>query len=253
MRLEDCRVLSNESVATNTYLLRLLGKDIPRLAKPGQFVMLKLGAPLDPLLRRPFSVFKAFEEEFWILYKKVGKGTSLMVQLSTHQIVSVMGPLGNGFFSQSGELHLLVGGGIGLAGIGLLEERLEGEKKVVLGFKCGTDVPSSLIKDHHLLFTEDGSMGVKGTVLDGIEQILLANSGKRALCLYACGSLGMLQAVSNLCRSLGIRCQVLMESIMACGVGACQGCVIKTTKGYKRACKDGPVFWEDQLIWDNST
>jgi len=249
MTLEDCKVLANERVAQGIYLLRLSGRDIPTLAKPGQFVMLKVGTELDPFLRRPFSVFKAYKKEFWILYKEVGKATFIMAQLGSKDIVSVMGPLGNGFVIEERELHLLVGGGIGLAGIGLLEESLLAEKKVVLGFKSSQDVPSSLIGDKHLLLTEDGSLGIKGTVLDGIQKAITGVGSLKEIGVYACGSLGMLEAVSGLCRRLGIRCQVLMESLMACGVGACQGCVVRTHEGYKRVCKEGPVFWEDQLIW----
>ncbi|MFN3534641.1 MAG: dihydroorotate dehydrogenase electron transfer subunit [Desulfatiglandales bacterium] len=243
-------VLSNREVSRDLFLLRLWVPFQMRESKPGQFVMLKVGTSHDPLLRRPFSLYKVREREVEILFKVRGKATSMMRNLRDGDTVSLMGPLGNGFRPwREGETPLLVAGGIGLAGIGPLAEMLPEEGFLVAGFRTGDEAPLELIRKRNSIITsEDGSLGIKGTVIDGIE-ILLREVGRRKFSLFACGSRGMLKAVSLFARSHSADCQLLLESYMACGVGACQGCVILTHSGYKRVCRDGPVFSADQIVW----
>lgn len=244
------RVLLNERVAKDMYLMELLLEEPFRDVTPGQFVMAKLGMDLDPLLRRPFSIYKIANGKLWILYRVVGRVTYLMTHLAKGRELSLMGPLGNGFNTMNiGTLPVLVAGGIGIAGLGALKDLLK-ETIYVAGFRTKEEVPKDLLEGDHIIVTcEDGGVGTKGTVIDGLSEALKGLKGEKAH-VYACGSKGMLKAVYEFCRSCLIPCQMLMESQMACGVGACQGCVIPTTSGYKRVCKEGPVFQGDEILWE---
>lgn len=249
MREQIGKVLLNEKVAKDMYLLELSLEEPFLDIRPGQFLMVKIGTDLDPLLRRPFSVYKISNKNLWILYKVVGRGTLLMTGLSKGTEVPLMGPLGNGFEINAQHLPVLVAGGIGIAGMGGLAQSLT-KKIYVAGFRTREEIPLSLLEGDDVILTcEEGSLGIKGTVIDGLREAFRTRNVERPY-VYACGSIGMLKAVYEFCKSLTIPCQVLIESRMACGVGACQGCVIPTDSGYKRVCKEGPVFKVDEILWD---
>src|SRR3990170_7898796 len=241
------------------------------VASPGQFVMIKVNNSYDPFLRRPMSIYKIDKKRggFEILYQVVGKGTNIMSELKKGDEVDVLGPLGRGFWiPEKIERAIIVAGGIGVAPMVALAEKIEGKGQgargkiiVFIGGKtkndilCKEDFKKIGAKVH--IATENGSMGKKGTCVD----LLSAFSLQPSAFIFACGPQGMLKAVADIARDKNIPCQVSLDKRMACGTGACLGCVIKvkthdsqlTTHNsqlYKCVCTDGPVFDAEEINWE---
>jgi dihydroorotate dehydrogenase electron transfer subunit len=265
-------VLKNQRIQSLYFLLEIGCPPIASLLKPGQFVMLKVYGSEAPLLRRPFSLFKKDlkryrekekREWFSILYKKVGRGTQKMTELERGERVDIIGPLGNGFTyppSFSFTNAILIGGGVGIVSLCPLAEALEAGRRlsVLIGGKTKTDI--LCLKDFKKLnanifvATEDGSLGHKGTVID----LFLSKREKlwrEGPCpIYSSGPLGMLKGLARALGSKKFVCEASFEARMACGFGACWGCVIKTNDRrtpYQRVCKEGPVFNLGEIIWED--
>ena len=257
-------ILSNQEIAPAYWRIRLSAPPSFVSAKPGQFIMVQVSDNISPLLRRPFGVFNTGTDEqpwFEMLYKVVGKGTALLASHHTGEIIDVLGPLGTGFDQGSDdEEKLIVGGGIGLAPLYPLCKELTQKKSPVRLFVGGrTQADILCLEDFKALgvdchvATEDGSLGTKGFVTKALEQHLDQLSGKAAL--YVCGPHGMLAAVARIADARQLPCQVSLENYMACGVGACLGCVTPgknhspTTPDYRCVCAEGPVFASNELQW----
>lgn len=263
-------VLKNKKIQSFYFLLEIDCPPIASLIKPGQFVMLKICGCQAPLLRRPFSLFKRDlgqhrqkekRGRFSILYKKVGRGTQKMTELERGDRVDIIGPLGNGFTSPpplSFRSAILIGGGVGIVSLFPLAEALEAGRRlsVLIGGKTKTDI--LCLKDFRKLnanifvATEDGSLGHRGTVID----LFLAKREKLwrdgPSPIYSSGPLGMLKELATALGSKKFLCEASFEARMACGFGACWGCVIKTkdpTTPYQRVCKEGPVFNLGKITW----
>jgi dihydroorotate dehydrogenase electron transfer subunit len=235
-----------------------LRAEAPFAAEPGQFVMVKVSDGIDPLLRRPFSIHRvpgAESGEFEILFRAVGSGTRLLARAHLGDRLAVLAPLGRGF-RVSGRRPLLVGGGIGVAPLLFLAERfLErgARPKLLLGGRRDRDIlchdDFACLAVPFALATEDGSLGEPGLVTRLLEKELARNGGADAV--FACGPTPMLAAIAGICARAGVPCQLSMEAHMACGVGACLGCVVKgASVAYLRVCKEGPVFDAEELSWD---
>lgn len=257
-------ILSNQEIAPAYWRIRLSAPPSFVTAKPGQFIMVQVSDSISPLLRRPFGVFNTGTDEqpwFEMLYKVVGKGTALLASHHAGEIIDVLGPLGTGFDQGSDdEEKLIVGGGIGLAPLYPLCKELTQKKSPVRLFVGGrTQADILCLEDFKALgvdchvATEDGSLGTKGFVTKALEQHLDQLSGKAAL--YVCGPHGMLAAVARIADARQLPCQVSLENYMACGVGACLGCVTPgknhspTTPDYRCVCAEGPVFASNELQW----
>jgi dihydroorotate dehydrogenase electron transfer subunit len=248
--------------------------------KPGQFFHIRPGSGYDPLLRRPISVHRIGSEPniIEIMYKVLGKGTALLSRRSKATSLDVIGPLGNGFkISKDKSDFILVAGGMGVAPLVALADELARFRKesitVVLGARtkshiaCDKEFKELGIKT--IIITEDGSEGVKGLATDilevCIEQFDVRKTKRRLikkertnitigdyypqLSIYACGPTPMLKAISTIAARYRIQAQASLEERMGCGIGACLGCAVLTKQGYKRVCKDGPVFNLDDIIW----
>ncbi|MHC1697870.1 MAG: dihydroorotate dehydrogenase electron transfer subunit [Geobacteraceae bacterium] len=265
-------VVSNHEVSPGYQRIRLTAPRSILGARPGQFVMVKVAEGIDPLLRRPFGIFDVgtFSPEYPdaprqnyldILYKVVGKGTSILSSLHDKDYVDILGPLGNGFTpGDADEENILVGGGFGLAPLYFLAKDLVtvSAPKVFIGGRrkedvlCVTEFEQLGIDTY--VATDDGTLGSRGLVTEVLEQHLSKGNGKRVV--MACGPEPMLRAVARLCAQHGIRCQVSLEAAMACGVGACLGCVTKghdhseSNPSYRCVCKEGPVFDATDLMWE---
>ena len=233
----------NVRIAENVYKMTLYG-DTSDITRPGQFVNVKL----DGLyLRRPVSVCDKTDEKLTLIYKIVGKGTERMAGMPAGTELSVLSGLGNGYDTGvSGDQPLLIGGGVGVPPLYLLAKKLIGEgKKVraVLGFNKAGEVfyekEFAALGCDVQVTTADGSYGKKGFVTDALPD--------GCTYYYACGPLPMLKAVFNSCKSDG---QLSFEERMGCGFGACMGCSCKTVTGYKRICKDGPVLYKEEILWE---
>jgi dihydroorotate dehydrogenase electron transfer subunit len=263
-------VLKNKNIKSLYFLLEIYCPPIANKIKPGQFLMLKVSEDNTPLLRRPFSVFKSYSANhpekgkrgmLSLLYKKVGKGTQKMTEFKSGQKVDVLGPLGNGFHlppPSFGRDIILIGGGVGIVSLFPLANKLSSLKlSVWIGGKTQHDIlcvnDFKKMTSNLFIATEDGSLGFKGTIID-----LFSLQGKNLNLqevhyLYSCGPLPMLRELAEMTQSHRFISQVSLEARMACGFGACWGCVVRTNDPkdpYQRVCKEGPVFNLEQIVWE---
>lgn len=235
----DSIVKSKLKLNEGVFYLSMEAPSIASRVSPGQFVLVKVSQTMDPILRRPFSVAWVEGEEVGILFSVVGRGTELLSQVKVGDSLSVRGPLGKGFPSPWGK-PLLVAGGMGIAPL-LFAHQVYGGR-VIFGVKDGSykalcDWVKDKVKDDLILFSEDGSIGDKGTAVFGALSLL-----KEEKEVWACGPEAMLKA---LFMELNGRVKALfgsLENRMACGIGGCYGCSIRTRVGMRRVCHDGPVF-----------
>lgn len=218
---------------------------------PGQFFMLRKKGSSFPLAR-PISLYHASYDHLEFMIMEKGGGTSELAGLKEDDAVEVLGPLGNGFPEpSSADKICLIGGGIGAAPISNLAFSLPRESYAYYAcFKdnFGADLVYNVPDERLVIATEDGSCGVKGM----LPKILTADTLKAEgyTVVYACGPTPMLKYVQTICKEAGVKSYFSMENRMACGVGACLGCTIRTTEGNKRVCKDGPVFSGEILIFE---
>ncbi len=226
-------------------------RDGPR-PRPGQFYMLASarrwggGESERPFLPRAFSVLRApaGSDELHFLLEDVGPGTRRLCELEPGDELLLLGPLGNGFRRpRPGHRALLVGGGVGIAPLAILQDELEGPP-VLLGFRDAGRARAASLMRHADVATDDGSVGHQGLV----SELLIAElDERRRFEVYACGPPAMLEAVRGLCVDRRVPAQLALESGMACGFGACFGCVVPTWSGYLRLCVDGPILDADML------
>ncbi|MBR6815017.1 MAG: dihydroorotate dehydrogenase electron transfer subunit [Alistipes sp.] len=239
------KVISNLPLTKDVYRMVLEG-DTKWITRPGQFVNIELEGLY---LRRPISISDWDERTITIIYKVVGRGTSLMSKMAEGVKLDLLTGLGNGFdTSVESERPLLVGGGVGVPPLYRLAKDLlaQGKKvSVVLGFNTSSEIFyadefKALGVDLHIS-TVDGSRGVKGFVTDAIREAAIEFDY-----FYSCGPLPMLKALCGCCEVSG---ELSFEERMGCGFGACMGCSCKTLAGNKRICKDGPVMKREEIIW----
>jgi len=284
------KILSNINIGSNYYKMSLEAPYIAKAAKPGQFVMVRCSDSTGPLLRRPFSIHRVKGQKgIEILYEVIGKGTEILSEKKKKEYIDVLGPLGNGFSFSSlvpsafakasadrrpSSLVFLIAGGIGVAPLIFLAEKLVSAKPIVLiGAKtkklilCEKDFKKIGAKVH--VATDDGSYGYKGFISELFKDMLRRTTdacppkpwrrrkGRRTTdegrltTICACGPELMLKAIADICNKEKIPCEVSLETKMACGFGACLSCAVKLKGGssYKLACKDGPVFNADEITW----
>ena len=241
-------VLEKRFLSEDVFLIRLFAPNIARECQPGQFVNLKCSQLHDPLLRRPISIFDADKEEgeIYLLIKIVGKGTNLLSMLEKGDKLDVLGPLGNSFPKDDFRNPLLVAGGIGIAPLHFLAKNLN-NPKLIWGAKSEKEFffLEELSEIARLfLFTEDGSLGEKGLATDKLPSLSQGHD-----VIFACGPVLMLKEVVKIAREIGIPSFISLEERMACGFGACLGCAVRTIKGYKILCKDGPILPGEEVVF----
>jgi len=255
---ENSIVRSVERLAESFYRLTLSAPRIAAAAQPGQFVMAACGPSLDPLLRRPFSIHRCIgPDRIQLLFRVVGRGTGLLAATRPGQPLSLIGPLGRGFRTTPAGPVGLVGGGIGIAPLLFLADRLavacpdSQPCTVLLGSRTGEELRQLATEFGHLgcqveTATDDGSLGYHGLVTD-----LLASHRAHLQRVYACGPHPMMATVAGLCRTARIPCEVSLEAHMACGLGACLGCTVHGADNrYKHVCSHGPVFAAEEVAWN---
>ncbi len=256
MSVMDAKVVFNKRLAKEIYLLLLKAKEVPLKAKPGQFVMLKPYPNSIAFLRRPFSICLSLPEKgtFAILYTIKGKITQYMSSLNPGATISVVGPLGNPLkLPEDTSDLILLGGGIGIAPLISFLPMYYEKAHFIAGFRSSEDYID--VKEifpgtyEYIVATEDGSKGYKGTSLDLFGQYIKNRVFNNAI-VISCGPPVMLKKLSKICAQAKLTCHVFLETHMACGMGLCQGCVVKTRQGYKRVCKDGPVFSAEEICWE---
>lgn len=257
-QLRNFRVVSNQRLGNGRYALLELrtadGKPMPSDILPGQFVQIAVDTP-GVLLRRPISINNCNETTLWLLVRDAGRATHRLVNAVEGEIFNILLPLGNGFtlLSDPRRRVLLAGGGVGVAPLLMLG--LELQKRgfwphFLLGARSAADhLELDLFEEigELHLSTDDGSLGSKGTVVDN--PVLREMKFDR---IYCCGPKPMMVAIAREARRLGTECEVSLENMMACGLGACLCCVEKTVRGNVCVCTQGPVFNINDLTWQIS-
>jgi len=214
---------------------------------PGQFYMLAAaerwggGEDERPFLPRAFSVLRRHGDgTLDFLLEDVGPGTARLCALRPGDGLWILGPLGRGFApSREGRRPVLAGGGVGIAPLATWSDALPVGSSVLLGFRDAPHAEGAGLIPGAEVATDDGSIGHHGLVTDLLRAELAAGPASE---VYACGPPPMLEAVRTLCEELDVPAQLAMESGMACGFGACFGCVVPTRAGFVRLCVDGPVL-----------
>ncbi|MDD5067407.1 MAG: dihydroorotate dehydrogenase electron transfer subunit [bacterium] len=263
----NCNIISRKEFSSRYISLSFFAPAISRSVMPGQFVMVKIPGERF-FLRRPFSVCRTARDSFDIVFKVVGAGTEKLGQMKKGDILNIIGPLGNGYpfmthDPKQGIPFVLIAGGTGIASLYFLARCLKpGRGKVsspvvFLGARNRKELifRPELIKMGYevLTATDDGSAGRKGFVTDLFSSWLHSPKGFRPSVIYSCGPRLMLKKTAKIAEEENVPCFISMEEKMACGIGVCMGCAVKTSdkkEEYKRACKEGPVFRAEEIEWD---
>lgn len=252
----DMELRANEALGGNYGLLRLKGPGALPAIAPGQFAQVRIDGSKTTFLRRPISICEADERggEIELLVRRAGAGTSALLDSEPGAKINVILPLGHGFTLPEGDTEkklLLVGGGVGVApmmSLGVALRRKGFKPEFLLGARTAADL---LLRERfealgatHVT-TDDGTAGVKGVVT---AHPRMHQSWDM---VYCCGPKLMMQAVAKAASRMGAPCEVSLENMMACGLGACLCCVEKTVKGNVCVCTEGPVFNINQLTWQD--
>ena len=253
---EIAKVVSQERLADGIYSM-WIQTEASGSAKPGQFLSMYTN-DAGRLLPRPISIceIERGKGRLRVVYRVTGQntGTEQFSRMSAGDTIPVVGPLGNGFPMKEaiGKRVFLMGGGIGVPPILELAKQIEcGEKQIVVGYRDAHTFLKEEFEQNGKLYisTEDGSVGTKGNVLDAIRE-----NGLDADIIFACGPTPMLRAIKEFSEEKNIACYISLEERMACGIGACLGCVCRTKERdhhtnvhNARICKDGPVFLSTEV------
>jgi len=261
-------VLHNTRLSPDYNVIALEAPALAALAAPGQFVMLKTAPGLDPLLRRPFSIFELLRDDegalrgLSVLNKRVGVGTRLLYDAQPGDQISCLGPLGRPFVPVEAPAQAwMVAGGVGLAPFVTLAEALAARGTSMTLFYGGRSAADLYYAEWFeaqgarlVLTTDDGSRGEPGRVTGPLARELAALAPETAVTLYACGPTPMMRAVADLGAAHARTTFVSLEPVMGCGMGGCYSCVVRVHRPggthLVRSCVEGPVFDASSLVWD---
>lgn len=249
------KLLTKEELVTGIFKFSVQAEEIVKTAKPGNFIEIRVNDDIEPFLRRPISIHNIDKENgiLEFIFQEKGKGTKILSAKREGELIDIIGPLGYGTFIYSNYQNLaIIGGGIGVFPLYELAKSAKSEEKSVntyLGFRnkelVVLEEEFKKVSNKLILTTDDGSYAEKGFSIDFLKKDI--EEGKIDS-IYACGPLPMLRAVRELAIEKNIPCQISLEEKMACGLGACLGCAVKTAESPKDApeywhvCKAGPVF-----------
>lgn len=248
-------LVKKEQLKPDIYKFSVKAPSIVEASKPGNFIEIRVTDQTEPFLRRPISIYNLDRENgiLEFIFQVKGKGTEILAKREVGSQVDIIGPVGYGTFQYADyEKLAIIGGGIGVFPLHELAKCAKAEKKDVttyLGFRSKDFVvleeEFKKVSNELILTTDDGSYAEKGFAINYLEKDIEAG---KVDSIYACGPLPMLRAVQKLAIEKDIPCQVSLEEKMACGLGVCLGCAVKTAKSSKEApeywhvCKAGPVF-----------
>ena len=248
------KILQNKKACAKFFCLSLDAKPLLKKVRPGQFVHLRIVEGLKPFFRRPFSISRV-KNSLEIFYEVVGDGTKLLSQKKKGELIDCVGPLGNSFslLSKDIEQVVMIAGGVGVAPLLALSDELK-KKKVSQVLLYGGRTKGHVLNFNEfkkngckvLIATDDGSKGVKGRVSKLFSKIDLT----KKTFLYTCGPKPMMASVQKFAKTQKLKGEASLEEVMACGIGVCLGCSVKTTKGYRTVCHDGPVFSLSEIIFN---
>ncbi|MBN2201467.1 dihydroorotate dehydrogenase electron transfer subunit [bacterium] len=249
----SCPVIDQAPAGPGIFTIRLKAPVLAAEAKPGQFVHVRTADGIDPLWRRPFSIHRVDRRRGILLlsYRRIGRGTSLLAGRTAGDTIDLLGPLGKPFDTAGRfDKAIIVAGGLGIAPVPFLLDALrkEGKRAVVLWgvrskaeFFCLEALRGRKTAIH--IATEDGSEGFHGRVTDLFGRLAAEFTAGSGFSGFACGPMPMLKTLQPLAAASGFPWQASLEERMACGVGVCQGCVVRMkNRQYRTVCADGPVF-----------
>lgn len=246
-----CKILSVDEIAQGIFDVVVESEKMASEAKPGQFLHIDCGDSAKNLLRRPISICDAYDDRVRFIFERKGTGTDWLSQRREGDLLDIIGPAGNGFTVMSNaQKPIIIGGGIGVFPLYMLAKQFD-KPTVLMGFRDKSRVclESEFDKIANVaVATDDGSYGYDGYAVTILENMLKSGNGD---IVYSCGPMPMLRAVKKITEQYGIRCQLSLEERMGCGIGACLTCTCETTSTgthkHKRVCKNGPVFWSDEV------
>ena len=251
---EIASVKSNKMIADNIYEAFLYSPNISAHSKPGQFINILPSSNWPNVMRRPMSIASQGDNLISIIYKVFGEGTRLISEWEEGDTVDITGPLGNKWYNYDSEYPVLVAGGVGIAPVLNLHNHLD-SLAIEHSLICGAKIKEEHFLEHNpdkniFLSTDNENYGIKGNVLNAID-VVLKQKKIDSIKIFSCGPHGMLKAIHNYSMLHNFECQLAMETIMACGIGICQGCTVTKEcsehshsyrNKYALACIDGPVF-----------
>lgn len=235
--IEQVHIIENHQVASDIYRCRIQTKKIAKLCLPGNFVNISVGKNNQFLLKRPFGVHNVVGNQLDILYRNRGKGTDLMTTFKQGDSLELLGPLGNEFTIFENKRVLILGGGMGIAPLVYLENNLSNKNYVKTMYAVKTREELVNINVSDLIVHVDKEEGC--FACEKLEEVLVNN---KIDVLFVCGPEVFIQLSYQIAKKHGIHTEVSLEARMACGFGACVGCVVETVNGLKKVCSDGPVF-----------
>lgn len=239
-------VIENREITDIAFILRLGLPENALKPEPGQFYLLRPDSGYDPLLGRPFSAFRWNSDWIEFLIRKSGRGTALLSNYRPGDHIRILGPLGRPFPPPSPHKKpVVLAGGIGMASVYSLTLNHKAVHIFIYGAKSATEL--LLAEDIRprvrelYLCTEDGSLGFQGNVVDLFKEFL-KETPSFSIVVYACGPEKMMESLMEILKKYNIEGYLSLEERMACGLGACMGCVKRTKTTMKRVCMEGPVF-----------
>lgn len=247
---EQVEIISKEQLKDDIFKFVIKSKNITEYALPGQFLEIRVNDDIEPFLRRPISIHEINKEkdELVFIFRVQGKGTEILSRKKVGDKISVMGPLGNGYFKLKDYKKIaIIGGGIGIFPLYELAKKAKtkGEVTTYLGFKSKEFVlledEFANVSDKLIITTDDGSYKENGFAINYLKDDC---ENEKPDCIYACGPLPMIKSVRDFAIQNNIPAQISLEERMGCGIGICLGCAVKdkNSEGFKHVCKDGPVF-----------
>ncbi len=251
-QVHSCEIVSQAEIAPHIFRAWVKNKILAEQAKPGQFLHIQCGDAISMPLRRPISICDVIGDQVCFIYEVKGRGTEALCKQSGQ--LDILGPVGNGFTVDPTRYvrPAVIGGGIGVYPMLYLAKQLT-DASVYLGFRNKSLVTLEdefkMASSYVSISTDDGSYGESGFALDRLKEDF---AEKKFDILYACGPKGMLRAIQSFAAETGIPCQISLEERMGCGIGACLTCSCETHEEgsgkYKRVCRNGPVFWAEEVV-----
>lgn len=248
-KIYSCELIYKNELADGIFDFRIKNSEIAEMTKCGQFLHINCGK--GTLLRRPISICDTDGDSVRFIFEVKGGGTTQLAETKIGDMIDVLGPLGNGFDTTNAENAVVIGGGIGVFPLFKLTKTLN-NPTVFLGFRSKDRV---VLEDEFkaaapdtAICTDDGSYGYNGFAVELLKKHLAEN---KCGIIYSCGPMPMLRAVKKIAHDANVKCQISLEQRMGCGIGACLVCSCETklegTEKYAKVCKDGPVFWADEV------
>lgn len=248
-------IIDKQILKDDIIKLKINSKEIADIAKPGNFLEIRVSDNIEPLLRRPISIYSIDKENGTLefIFQIKGKGTKILAQKNIGEKIDVIGPLGFGTFDvRPYKKVAILGGGIGAFPLYELAKQLQSDITTYLGFRNKDYVlledEFKNVSNNVVITTDDGSYANSGFAINYLENDCIK---EKPDIIFACGPLPMLRAVKKFSEENDIICQISLEEKMGCGIGACLGCAVKVikdgTEKYGHVCKQGPVFFANEV------